>query len=239
MEDGHDDLLEVLSAAAGAWDLSVPEEVGSRIVRHFLLVREANERINLTGLRHESLRVAFIRLVVDALSAALVVEPEGAACDIGSGAGYPGVPLALLHTAQSWTLVEATRKKAVEIERMCGAVDARNVAVVSERAEIWGRTTRAAFQWVTARAVGALPLVAELGAPVLSVGGSLLAMRGPSGPDEVQAAQKTLILLGLECSGIEELALPEGQGARTLVQLRKMAPTPDQFPRSGALLGRF
>jgi 16S rRNA (guanine527-N7)-methyltransferase len=239
VEDGHDDLLAVLSASAGAWDLSVSEEVGSRIVRHFLLVRETNRRINLTGLRHEVLRVAFIRLVVDALSAALAVGPEGVACDLGSGAGYPGVPLALLHPAQFWTLVEATRKKATEIERMCDLIDARNVAVVPERAEVWGRTVRTPFQWVTARAVGALPLVAELGAPLLSLGGTLVAMRGPSGRDEVRAAQKTLTLLGLRCSGIRELALPEGQGARTLVQLTKTAPTPAQFPRSGALLGRF
>lgn len=235
----EDTLQELAADSLAAWGLSASPAAVQGIVRHFLRVREENRRVNLMGLRHEPASVGFIRLSIDAMSAALVVDAGGSAVDLGSGAGYPGLPLALLHPSQSWTLVEATKKKAAFIERMVDELAVPNASVVSQRAEEWARKTGPRFSWATARAIGPLPLVAELAAPLLVVGGRVVAMRGPAGADEAQQARAALEVLGLRVLGARQFALPEGQGARTLVQLEKVVDTPFRFPRIGATLGRF
>ncbi len=235
----EEELKGLTESVLAHWSLPASPAAVSGIVRHFLLVREENRHVNLTGLREESTRVAFIRLAVDALSAAMVVDDSGMGVDLGSGAGFPGLPLALLRPRQPWTLIEATKKKAAFIDRMVQDVPVPNVVVVAERAEAWARTTDARFSWVTARAIGGLSLVAELAASLLVSGGRVVAMRGPGGADEARRAKPALNALGLRFIGASELVLPEGQGARTLVQLEKVARTPSRFPRIGASLGQF
>jgi 16S rRNA (guanine527-N7)-methyltransferase len=237
--ESETDLAALFHETADSWGIPLPSGAVSRIIRHFQLVRDENQRVNLIGLRNEDLRVQFIRLVLDAVSAAMVVGDRGAAVDIGSGAGFPGLTLALLHPAQTWTLIEATKKKAAALERMSDSLGTHNVSVVAQRAEVWAHQDGATFQWATARAVGSLSLISELAAPLLAEGGMLVAMRGPAGRDEVRLAQLALKTLGLRAGSVQELELPEGQGARTLVQLEKTAATPARFPRTGRALGKF
>ncbi len=206
----------------------------ARIAAHWARVEETGRVMNLTALKG---RAGFVRLVVDSATAARVYDGRSPAVDIGTGAGYPGLVLAALYPASRWVLVESVGKKARFVAEAAAAVGLERVEVRPVRAEALAATEGGRFQFAVARAAGALPVVAELALPLLAVGGSALLMRGPAAVEELPAAAALLTRLGAVVDRVETLELPEGQGRRALVLLRKTAPSGTEFPRHGARLG--
>jgi 16S rRNA (guanine527-N7)-methyltransferase len=168
----------------------------------------------------------------DALVALELPAVRGARsiADLGAGAGIPGLPLAIaLPDAHVW-LVESNRRKGEFIERACREAAVANATVVAERAEAWpdgaGR-----FDLVTARALASLPVVAEYAAPLLRVGGSLVAWRGRRDPEDEAAAGRAAAVLGLQIGEVRRVTPYPGAEHRHLHVLTKLAPTPERFPR--------
>lgn len=163
-------------------------------------------------------------LEVDALR-----EAESIA-DIGSGAGFPGLPLAIALPDARVDLVEATRSKCEVIDRLGGACGASNARVVCARVEEWdaGQARCAA---VTARALAALPVLVEYAAPVLQDGGVLVAWKGARDEDEERAGQAAAAQVGLELEEIRPVEPFKGAHSRHLHTYRKTSPTPEGFPR--------
>lgn len=227
-----------LDWAARCWAIPISAAARGRILAHWLLVRKAAAFMNLTAL-HDITDATVIRLIVDSLSAARWYDGEGPAADVGSGAGYPGLVLAALFPATPWTLIESRRKKAAFLESAASALALPQVEVAALRAEEVGRRSRGRYAFVVARAVGTLPLVAELGLPLLREGGRLLAMRGPEGSREVESGAVAVDRLGGAIEAVDRVDLPAEQGDRVLVVVGKRRPTPEKFPRRTGALGRF
>jgi 16S rRNA (guanine527-N7)-methyltransferase len=117
--------------------------------------------------------------------------------DLGSGAGLPGLPLAVAYPAASFTLIDAHRRRLDWIEATAARLHLTNITVVHARLEDYGRgAARESFDVATARALGSLPVVAELGLPLVSVGGQLLVPRGQPEPDELEQAASACEQLG-------------------------------------------
>jgi 16S rRNA (guanine527-N7)-methyltransferase len=135
--------------------------------------------------------------------------------------------------------VEARAKRAEFLREAADRLGLKRVRVVAERAEVLGRSEREEYQFAVARAVGSLPLVTELTMPLLRVGGRLLAMRGPEGVREAEAAAGVVEALGGEIADHTRFELPKGHGRRVLVLVEKRRPTPTRYPRRGGALGRF
>ena len=200
-----------------------------------------NEAINLTAIR-EPAAIA-VRHVVDSLAAARVLErrgPRGGSVrgllDLGSGGGYPGIPLAAVLPVERALLVESVGKKAAFLETaVAGTGLAPRVAVAKERAEALARDARHRERWpaVTARAVGALAELVELAFPLLLPGGVLVAWkRGPL-DEEIAAARRALA--GLGGGRIEVLPVTvTGLEDHGLVVVTKRGRTADEFPRDPA-----
>jgi 16S rRNA (guanine527-N7)-methyltransferase len=153
-------------------------------------------------------------------------------CDVGAGAGFPGLPLAVALPDARIDLVEATARKAEVIERLATAAGIANARAVAERAETWAHGEgSAAYDAVTARAVDALPVLLEYAAPLLRSGGALVAWKGSRSPDEEAAAVRAAAALAMEAVEIRAVRPFRGVRARHLHVYVKTGPTPAGIPR--------
>lgn len=193
-----------------------------------------NEKFNLTAIRDlEGIRTKHF---LDSLSCLLVMRenPPLRLIDIGTGAGFPGIPLkiALPNLAQL-TLVESVGKKADFCRHIVDELALDHVDVQTGRAEELGqaRSFREHYDWAVARAVAALPVLVEFLLPLVRVGGAILAQKGESGPAEAHASARAIQLLGGRLRTVQKLNLPGVVEDRYLVVVDKIAATPPGYPR--------
>jgi 16S rRNA (guanine527-N7)-methyltransferase len=158
------------------------------------------------------------------------VRAATAAADLGSGAGFPGLPLAVALPEARVSCVESNGRKCAFIARAAEACGAGNAAVVHARAEEWAEGF-GACDLITARALAPLAVVAEYAAPLLSLGGSLVAWRGRRDPEDEASGARAGAQLGLEPGPIVRVEPYPGALHRHLHLLRKVDATPDRFPR--------
>lgn len=159
-----------------------------------------------------------------------VVRSAKRIADIGSGAGLPGLPLAIALPRASFTLLESNRRKALflsEATKQCAAI---NVEVVAQRAEAW-QAGVGGHDLVTARAVADLDVLAEYAAPLLRIGGALVAWRGMRDPDAEARAERAADVLGLRILPPEKVMPYPQSRQRHLHVITKVAETPARFPR--------
>jgi len=196
-------------------------------------LRDWNQRYSLTAIRDsEKIRVKHL---LDSLSAYLVMRntPIGRVIDVGTGAGFPGLPLKILWPQLQLTLVESVEKKVRFCEHVVGKLSLENVKIVRDRAEILGAQAeyREQYDWAVARAVAQMPILMEYLLPFVRVGGRVLAMKGETGPTEVHSAEKALKLLGGNLDQVTPVVLPGIVEERYLVVIKKVASTPEKYPR--------
>ena len=155
------------------------------------------------------------------------------AIDIGAGAGFPGLPIKIARPELQLTLLEATGKKVDFLKRLIEKLGLRGVAVIHGRAEELAHDPahRGAYRLALARAVAPLPVLVELALPLLRVGGYLAAPKGSAAPREAREAGSALAACGGEIERMQPLDLPWPGPVPTLVLVRKVAATPERFPR--------
>lgn len=188
---------------------------------------------NLTAIR-ESGEVR-VKHFLDSLSACLVMHGSrlDRVIDIGTGAGFPGLPLKILYPQMQLTLVESIGKKTAFCEHIIAKLGLERVDVIQLRAEELGRLGlhREQYDWAVARAVAALPVLLEYLLPLVRVDGRVLAMKGESGPAEAQTAENAAQILGGHLRQLQQLTLPGVVEERYLVVVDKVAATPEKYPR--------
>lgn len=222
-----DRLVSELERGLGELGLELEPRVLQRLLD--FRARVAASPIGLTGLRapQDQLR----ELILDSLAAAPHL-PAGLVVDLGCGAGVPGIPLALACPATRWWMVESNRRKAGFVQDVLGGMGLEDrVQVLAERAESLGHdpVRRGTAQGCVAKALAPLPVLIELGLPLLERGGLLLAFKGPAGLEEQRSSRKALQELGGELEEPIGYRL-EGRD-RWLCRVRKVACTPSRYPR--------
>ena len=194
---------------------------------------EWNQKFNLTAIRD----VAGIRTkhFLDSFSCVLAwkVNPPVNLIDIGTGAGFPGIPLKIIYPNTKVTLVESVGKKAMFCQHVVRLLGLEGVEVINARAEDLGqmREHRERYDWGVARAVANLRVLSEYLLPLVQVGGRMLAQKGESGPAEVHSAESAIKLLGGEMRHLLSVTLPGVVEERHLVLVDKIATTPPGYPR--------
>lgn len=204
-----------------------------RFAALLVLLQEGNARFNLTALKTEHDIV--LKHFVDSLTCLGGGHLDGSyeVVDLGTGAGFPTLPLALVRPDLQFTSVDSTRKKVEFVRATAEALGLHNVRPVAGRAETLTRQPehRDRYDRVVVRAVAALPILAELALPFLRPGGLLVAQKGPISPEELRAGQRAAGELGGRVTGVESFSLPVLGDARTLVVVEKMRDTPARYPR--------
>jgi 16S rRNA (guanine527-N7)-methyltransferase len=193
-----------------------------------------NDKFNLTAIRdREGIRVKHFLDSLTCLQAIPNLQHHHV-IDIGTGAGFPGIPLKIMCPGIQLTLVESVGKKASFCRHIVDKLELKKVEVLNLRAEDVGRlqSHREKYDLALARAVAALPVLVEYLLPLVKIGGKMVAQKGDSAPAESQQSENALNILGGRFDQLIPITLPGVTGDRYLVVIKKTATTPPQFPRS-------
>lgn len=193
----------------------------------FLL--EYNEKVNLTSITDKN--EVFIKHFLDSIVGEKLFFEGANVIEIGSGGGFPSIPLKLLRDDLSFTLVESTGKKCTYLSSCVDKFALNGVKVVNGRAEELGKDIlyREKYDCATARAVARLNTLCEYCMPFVKVGGRFIAYKGECS-EEIKEAEKAIKILGGEIESIETYSLPSSD-KRTLICIKKVCATPKKYPR--------
>lgn len=205
----------------------------SAVAQYMGELEKWNKRYSLTAIQSpEKVRVKHF---LDSFSCYPVMKNTiiNRVIDVGTGAGFPGIPLKILFPSMHLTLVDSVKKKTDFCRHIVQELGLGGVDVIRERAERLGKEDghREKYDWALARAVAQLSELSEYLLPLVKVGGRMLAMKGDSGPAEAHAAGEAIDLLGGHLRQLEQLHLPGVIEDRYLVIIDKVAPTPEKYPR--------
>jgi 16S rRNA (guanine527-N7)-methyltransferase len=194
---------------------------------------EWNRKFNLTAIRDpESIRTKHF---LDSLSCTLAWKsnPPNHLIDVGTGAGFPGIPLKIIYPNLKLTLVESVGKKATFCQHLVRALNFEDVEVIHSRAEDLGQAAnhREKYECAVARAVANLNVLSEYLIPLVKIGGTMLAQKGESGPAEAQSAEEAMKILGGKLKQLIPVNLPGVAEDRYLIVVDKIAATPPKYPR--------
>ena len=207
----------------------VSPQAVDKLLRFSDLLLEKNKVMNLTAVTEPCEVVT--RHFLDCASLAPYIKEGQTVLDVGTGAGFPGLPLAILCPGAQFTLLDAQRKRIDFLREVADALELPNVTPVHARAEEFALLNRASFDLAVSRAVAELRVLCELALPMVKVGGAFYAMKAADCKDEVDAASHAFAVLGAPAAEVLRYTVPYDGVERVLVRLQKVAQTPDKYPR--------
>lgn len=226
MENLKQETLDLIGITLTSYQISLLEDYEQELDKW-------NERYSLTAI-HEPDQVR-VKHFLDSFSPMLVMKntPVKKLIDIGTGAGFPGIPLKILLPDTEVVLVDSVNKKTDFCQHIIDRLKLRGITVIHDRVEHLAREIdfREQFDWAVARAVAQLDTLSEYLLPFVKIGGMMLAMKGDQGPFETQKAAPAISLLGGELQQVKRLTLPGVTEDRFLITIEKKATTPEEYPR--------
>lgn len=217
----------VISQFAGA-GLKISEQQAEQFVKLCDFMVEYNENVNLTSITEFS-EVVVKHFVDSVLPFTMLDIPEGSSfIDVGTGAGFPALPLLIFRPDLSGTLCDSLNKRCVYLEKACSIVGIK-ADIIHARSEELGRKKRECFDFATARAVAAMPVLSEYCIPFVKVGGRFIALKSVN--EDISEAKSAISKLGGEIELIRDYTIPNGD-ARRLAVIKKISQTPTKYPRN-------
>lgn len=217
--------FSALIAFASEYGITLSDKTLASLSRFYTLVEETNKSFNLTSITDENAFVS--RHFADSLIAAPLLTAGAKVCDVGAGAGFPSVPLAIARPDVFFTALDSTAKKTAFVKSAAVALSLDNLSVETGRAEecdfLFGK-----FDCVCARAVTALSPLVEICFPLLKTGGLLFAYKTEN--EDVSLCENALSVLHGRTEKILSYILPDGS-SRVLYVFKKLSPTPKEYPR--------
>ena len=210
--------------------LGLPEAAAAPMARYGELLLETNQVMNLTAITDPA-DVAALHFLDSAALLTLADFRGKSVADVGTGAGFPGLPLKIAEPSIRLTLLDAQGKRVRFLESVCRELDLTGVECVHGRAEEFAADRRESFDLVTSRAVAALPVLAELCLPLVKVGGAFLAMKSVDSDQELADAGRALELLGGRTEALRDYEIPGTQIRHRLIVVKKFRSTPEKYPR--------
>lgn len=210
------------------YDLST--DALNKFAMYAQILQVENEKFNLTAIA--DLEGIYIKHFYDCLYLKKVISPDvKTIIDVGSGAGFPGIPLKISKPEIEVTLLEPTTKRAKFLNEVISNLCLQNIEVVSERAEDYQKKLIRKYDAATSRAVASLSIILELSAPLLKVGGHIYALKGQNYESELALSQNALKLLGCHVENIYVYELPHEKGNHVVIDIIKDKETPLKYPR--------
>ena len=225
--------VDELKIAATEYGLNLTEDQISAFNKYYELLYEWNKKINLTAIT-EPKDIA-IKHMVDSLSCfkADLFKENTSLIDVGTGAGFPGLPLKIFYPSLKLTLLDSLNKRVKFLQLVVDELGLKDVEVIHARSEEAARNKkyREKFDLATARAVARLPIICEYCLPFVKDGGTFIALKGRQYEEEATQAQKAIKVLGGEIADIMPVKLPEIDDKRAVIYIKKIKSTPKTYPR--------
>ena len=225
-------MLQGLEKRAKHFGLSLSAEALSQFETYLAYLIEQNQVMNLTAIT-DPIEIAE-KHFLDSLALAQAADfREKGLIDIGTGAGFPGLPLKIAIPSLKLTLLDSHNKRVTFLEHLVRDLSLEHVQPVHARGEEWVKSpgVREDYDYATSRAVARLNLLLEISLPYVGVGGAFLAMKTADSDGELEEAKKAAPLLGGEVEACHDYVLPGTEIGRRIVVIRKIAPTPEKYPR--------
>ena len=223
--------IEQLVDMTGYEGISWDDMMKNRLELYAILLRQWNQKMNLTAV--DDPEEIYEKHFLDSMLPLKIPMDVHTVCDVGSGAGFPGLVYAIVKPEWNVTLLEPTGKRCRFLEEVTRQLDLENAEIINARAEELVVTKRESFDLVTARAVAVLPVLAELCIPLVKQNGIFLAMKGERGEQEAEQAAFAVKTLGCVLEHMEKDELLSS-GSRVNLYYRKDKRTPRQYPRQYA-----
>jgi len=225
-------LTEILADGAAKQGVCLPAGALEQFETYDAMLEETNQVMNLTAITGPE-NVARLHFL-DSLALAAQIRLDGARMiDVGSGAGFPGVPLKIAVPSLRLTILDAQKKRVEFVSRLCMALRLESVECLHGRAEetSFSHGYRDGYDFAVSRAVANLSMLCELCLPFVKPGGSFLAMKGTDSDEELQAAENAMKTLGACLEGTADYQIPGTDIVHRIVTVKKTAPTPKGYPR--------
>ena len=212
-------------------NINLTSDMLNKFELYYSKLVEVNSYMNITAITdHEEV---YVKHFLDSLYILKAIEKEDSysILDVGSGAGFPSIPLAIVDSKANVTIIDALNKRINFLNDLVKYIGIDNVKAFHERAEDYAKEKRESFDYVTARAVARLNVLAELCLPLTKVGGYFIAMKGQGGKEELDEASNAIKVLGGSLDKIIEVDLPDNVGKREIIIIKKIKPTNNKYPR--------
>ena len=213
--------------------IELTEEQKWQLHRYYELLVEWNEKMNLTGITE--VNDVYLKHFYDSLLGFLMFEDIHnckTLCDVGSGAGFPALPVKIVFPHLKMDLVDSLGKRVNFLNHVISETKLENITAYHSRAEEYAAKNRESFDIVTARAVARLNILSELCVPLVKEGGYFIALKGQTGDEELVESKRALETFGVEIIDVKHIALPEEAGSRTNIYTKKYKNTPKKYPRA-------
>ena len=214
-------------------DLSV--EQLDKFYRYMALLIEWNDKMNLTAIIEPE--EIILKHFIDSLTILKYIKENEKIVDMGTGAGFPGIPISIMCSKNKITLVDSLNKRLIFLQEVIKQLELKNVETIHARAEDFGKNKiyREQFDVATSRAVANLSTLSEYLLPLVKIGGKCICMKASDIEQEVQDAKKAIDVLGGTIYQIEKFTLPQSDIGRTIIMINKSKTTPNKYPRKAGM----
>jgi 16S rRNA (guanine(527)-N(7))-methyltransferase GidB len=227
--------LQKFKNMLGSLNMEISDDQMDKFLKFYELLIETNKVMNLTTITEFDEVVC--KHFIDSLSLIKVyrAEKEISVIDIGTGAGFPGIPLKIMFPQWSFVLLDSLNKRVNFLNRVIEELELKNIRVIHGRAEEFGRKTefREKYDLVVSRAVAKLSSLSEYCMPFVNIDGYFVSYKSVSAEEEMLESKAAIQVLGGRMEGMESFFLPDTEIERTLIKIRKIKNTPGRYPRAG------
>lgn len=222
---------EELRKSAETIGVILSDEMLNKFYDYKNMIIEWNKNINLTAITEDTEFI--IKHFVDSITISKYIDADKKIIDIGTGAGFPGIPLNIANNSNKTILFDSLNKRLKVLEEIINKLGLKNITTLHGRAEetFKNKEYREKFDIATSRAVAALNVLVELMLPAVKVGGICICMKGNNAEEEIDDANKAIKEMGGEIVKIEKIVLPILNLERNIIIIKKVKQTPNKYPR--------